>query len=112
GPKDLPWLGELESGAEGDWVEFRPEGEHRWEHLGEGGGAAEIDRVVAEMNQRLAAQTPEQREAARAASAKEAEAQAARQQRALPTAPPDPDDPRLDWRNWTSGAYVPPAGKG
>ncbi len=43
------YLGELESGFEGDWVEYRPEGEHRWEGLGEGGEAGRIDAVLEEM---------------------------------------------------------------
>ena len=55
-----PYLGELESGAEGDWVEYRPEWEHRWEGLGEGGEAEKIDKVLAEMAERRAKLTPEQ----------------------------------------------------
>jgi hypothetical protein len=50
------YLGELEGGVEEeDWIEYRPDGEHRWEGLGEGGDAAEIDRVLAEMAERHAA---------------------------------------------------------
>jgi hypothetical protein len=48
-PGDIRYLGELESGVEGDWVEYRPEGEHRWEGLGEGGEAERIDAVLEEM---------------------------------------------------------------
>jgi hypothetical protein len=67
---DRPWigagerghyLGELESGTEDDLVLYRPDGEHRWEGLGEGGEAAEIDRVVGEMKERLALEAPEKR---------------------------------------------------
>jgi hypothetical protein len=67
---DRPWIGagergqyrgELESGTEDDLVLYRPDGEHRWEGLGEGGEAAEIDRVVGEMKERLALEAPEKR---------------------------------------------------
>jgi len=105
-PGDLRYLGELEGGVEGDWVEYRPEGEHRWESLGEGGGAAEIDRVLAEMAARKAAMTPEEEAAEMAAIDAQIAADIEKQQKRLP--PPDPDDPRLDWRNWTGG-YVPPS---
>jgi len=47
-----PYAGELEIGAERDCVEFRPEGEHLWEGLGEGGEAEKIDRVLADMEAR------------------------------------------------------------
>ena len=100
-------LGELESGVEGDWVEYRPEGEHLWENLGEGGGAAEIDEVLAGIEARQAAMTPEERAAEAEADRAAVEAPRA-QQNFLPKPvlsgvegpEPDPDDPRLDWRNW------------
>jgi hypothetical protein len=103
------YLGQLESGVEGDWVEYKPDGEHRWESLGEGGEAAEIDRVVGEMQERLASRTPEQ--IAADEKEHEAEVQRMREQAALPPPgpEPDPDDPRFDWRNWTEGAYQPPS---
>jgi hypothetical protein len=120
GENDLRYLGELESGVEGDWVEYKPEGEHRWENLGEGGGAAEIDRVVAEIEARRAALTPEEIAAEQAEH--EAELAPMRAERDKPALPkpvlssaegPDPqlspDDPRLDWRNWQDGGYVPPS---
>lgn len=113
------FLGTLEIGAEEDLLAFRsgtcPEqgliGEHRWESLGEGGNAAEIDEAVASVQAAIAAQTPEQREADRAAA--RAEVEATRKEQALPAgwkpaAEPDPDDPRLDWRNWASGSYNEP----
>ncbi len=108
-PGDLRYLGELEGGAEGDWVEYRPDGEHRWEALGEGGGAAEIDRAVAEIEARRAARTPEEIAAEKAADAAEVQRISEARTKKLP-APrePDPDDPRLDWRNWTDEGYVPP----
>lgn len=53
------YLGELESGVEDDWVEYKPEGEHSWESLGEGGHAAEIDKVLAEMEARKLLPSPE-----------------------------------------------------
>jgi hypothetical protein len=101
------WLGELESGIEGDWVEYRPEGEHLWENLGEGGGAAEIDEAVAGIAARRAAMTPEERAAEAEADRAAIEAQRARQN-VLPGPEPDPDDPRLDWRNWGETGYTPP----
>lgn len=102
------YLGELESGVEGDWVEYRPEGEHRWENLGEGGEAEKIDKVLAEMAERRAKLTPEEIEAEKAQAAAAIRAETAKQQR-LP--PPDlsPDDPRLDWRNWSDAGYVEPS---
>jgi hypothetical protein len=53
------YLGELEGGTEDDWIEYRPEGEHRWENLGEGGQAAEIDEVLRGMKERKALPAPE-----------------------------------------------------
>jgi hypothetical protein len=119
------YLGQLESGVEGDWIEHRsgacPEqgrrGEHLWENLGEGGEAERIDQVVAGIEERRAKRTPEEIEAERAED--EAEVQRMREARARPALPvlsevegprpePDPDDPRADWSNWTSGSYVPP----
>ena len=108
-PGDLEYLGELESGVEGeDWVEYRPEGEHAWDNLGEGGNAAEIDQVVAGIHARQAALTPEERAAEAEADRAAIEAQHARQN-LLPKPEPDPDDPRLDWRNWGDKGYTPPA---
>ena len=107
------YLGQLESGVEGDWVEYAPEGEHRWEDLGEGGEAERIDRVLAGMEERKAAMTPEQIASEQAEH--EAEVQRMRAQQALPPVlslvegpptEPDPDDPRLDWRNWSDSGYV------
>ncbi|HMG47897.1 MAG TPA: hypothetical protein VK614_10605 [Allosphingosinicella sp.] len=104
GPEEAgDYLGELESGVEGDWVEYRPEGEHHWESLGEGGGAAEADRVVAGIEARRAALTPKQLEAQRAAWAEQARLQHEKQNKSLPAPLPDPDDARLDWRNWQDG---------
>jgi hypothetical protein len=105
------YMGELESGAE--WEDFVPfaEGEHGWEGLGEGGEAAEVDRVLAGMAERRARLTPEALDAEIAAELKRADAQAERQNLPLPKPgpDPDPDDPRLDWRNWESGTYTAPA---
>jgi len=101
------YLGELESGVEGDWVEYRPEGEHRWEGLGEGGEAEKIDQVLAGMAERRAAKTPEQLEAEEAEH--QAELQRMREQRTKALPPPqepDPDSPMLDWRNWTDAGYA------
>jgi hypothetical protein len=107
-PGDVRWLGELESGAGGeDWVEYRPEGEHAWDNLGEGGNAAEIDEVVAGIEARRAAMTPEERAAEAEADRAAVEAQRAQQQR-LPAPEPDPADPRLDWRNYDDNGYAPP----
>jgi hypothetical protein len=118
-PNNLRYLGELESGVEGDWVEYKPEGEHSWESLGEGGGAAEIDRVVAEIEDRRAAMTPEEIAAEKAGHEAEVRRMRAERDRAALPAPeePDPDslprtgsgDPRLDWRNWTDEGYKPPS---
>ncbi|HTU10163.1 MAG TPA: hypothetical protein VMG08_04620 [Allosphingosinicella sp.] len=106
------YLGALESGVEGDWIEYRPEGEHVWENLGDGGYAAEIDAVVAGMKARRAAMTSEERAAEAEAEAERAEAEA-EEMRALQCLPvkeePDPDDPGLDWRNWGENGYIPPA---
>jgi hypothetical protein len=66
-PGDVRWLGELESGVGGDCVEYRPEGEHAWEGLGEGGQAAEIDKVLAGIAEREAKRTPEEEAAEPAA---------------------------------------------
>jgi len=129
--EDAPhsFLGALESGyEEEDEIEFRsgdcPEApqseaggrgrsrEHRWEALGEGGNAAEIDRIVAEIEQRRAARTPDE------IAAEEAEEEAKRQRLreagdktlAAPALPKlSADDPELDWRNWTDGGYRAPA---
>jgi len=107
-PGDLEYLGELESGVEGeDWVEYRPEGEHAWDNLGEGGNAAEIDEVVAGIHARQAALTPEERAAEAEADRAAIEAQHARQN-LLPKPEPDPDDPKLDWRNWGRDGYAEP----
>ena len=98
------YLGQLESGYEYDDVEYKPDGEHYWEGLGEGGNAAEIDRVVGEMKERLAKETPEERAEREAEAEAAVQAQIARQ--SLPYKPdPDPDDPRLDWRNWDDDGY-------
>jgi hypothetical protein len=127
------YLGQLESGVEGDWVEYRsgacPEqgrrGEHRWENLGEGGEAEEIDRVVGGIKERLASETREARQARLAAEDALIQAQYEKANRPLPggaggqsPALPGPalsavegpvlsevegDDPRLDWRNWSGG---------
>jgi hypothetical protein len=111
-----PWLGELESGVEGDWVEYRPEAcpeqgrgrEHLWENLGEGGEAGRIDDVVAGIHARRAAMTPEELAAEAEAARAAVEAQRAKQN--VPPRPePDPDDPRFDWRNWDEAGYTPPA---
>jgi hypothetical protein len=99
------YLGQLESGFEGDWIEYRPAGEHRWEGLGEGGEAAEIDAVLAGIEARKASMTPEEIAAQRAAEEAMARAQHAKQSRpapgcigggtrALPAPEPDADDPR------------------
>lgn len=103
------YIGELESGSEGDWVEYRPEGEHAWEGLGEGGNAAEIDRVVAEIEDRRAKLTPEEIEAEKAEHEADVRRMREAQTSALP-APrePDPDSPMLDWRNWKDDGYAPP----
>jgi hypothetical protein len=101
------YLGELESGVEGDWVEYRPDGEHLWENLGEGGEAERIDRVVAGIAERRATLTPEEIEAERAED--KAEVRRMRERALPPPVEPDPDDPRLDWRNWTDGGYVQPS---
>lgn len=112
------YLGELELGAERDFVAYRPEAcpeqnrgsEHRWESLGQGGDAAEIDRVVAEVRESIAAKTPEQREAERALSLAAIEETCRKQ--ALPPGfqgEPDPDDPMLDCRNWSEAGYRPPS---
>jgi len=129
------YLGQLESGIEGDWIEYRPDAdpelglgrEHRWESLGEGGQAAEIDRVVAEMQARLAAESPEDRATREAAQDAMSRAAFAKANLPLPgylgaspalPAPvlsedegpePDADDPRLDWRNWQTGSYADPS---
>ena len=102
------YLGALESGVEGDWVEYRPEGEHAWENLGEGGEAEKIDEVLAGMAERRAAMTPEEIEAEKAEHEAEVRRMREEQARALP-APrePDRDSPMLDWRNWTGGGYAP-----
>jgi hypothetical protein len=108
------YLGQLESGLEGDWIDpegwQRPEGEHLWENLGTGGEAERIDRVVAEIEERRANRTPEE------IAAEQAEDEAvvrrmrkARETPALPKPEPDPDDLRFDWSNWTSGSYAPPS---
>ena len=113
GEAGASYLGALESGVEEeeDWVEYRPDGEHRWESLGEGGGAAEIDEVLAGIAARKAAATPAQIEAEQAETAAQIAAQIAAQRLALPK-PEDPelgpDDPRLDWRNWRDDGYRPP----
>jgi len=105
------YLGELESGVEGDWVEYRPEGEHSWENLGEGGNAAEIDAVLAGMAERRAAMTPEQLEAEEAEHRAELQRMREERTKALPPPKePDPDSPMLDWRNWSDGGYVAPSG--
>jgi hypothetical protein len=120
------YLGQLESGVEGDWIDRhpegwqRPDGEHLWENLGAGGEAERIDEVLAGMAERPAERTPEEIAAEQAEDEAEArrrrEAREARESPALPKPEPDPpalsevegDDPRLDWSNWTSGGYVPP----
>jgi hypothetical protein len=89
-PGDLTYLGELESGAGSeDWVEYRPDGEHAWENLGEGGNAAEIDEVVAGIEARRAAMTPEELAAEAEADRAAIEAQREQQQR-LPAPRPTP----------------------
>jgi hypothetical protein len=112
-PGDIRYLGELESGVEEVPPPFR-EGELSWEGMGEGGPNEEIERVVAGMEARLAAQSPEEPEAQAEAARREVEAECDKPAR---LEPPDPDslpstgsgDPRLDWSNWETGAYVPPA---
>jgi len=97
------YLGELEIGVEGDGVEFRPDGEHYWESLGEGGEAEKIDEVLAGMAERRAAKTPEQLEAAPEPDPpvlSEVESETTEGQR---------DDPSLDWRNWSDAGYEPPS---
>jgi hypothetical protein len=106
------YLGELEGGLEEDWVEYQPDGEHRWESLGEGGNAAGIDEALAGMAERQAALTPAQRDAEAKAARAAVDAQIAGQRLALPRpGEPElgPDDPRLDWRNWRGGGYHPPS---
>jgi ribosomal protein S18 acetylase RimI-like enzyme len=105
------YLGELEIGAERDWVEYKPEGEHSWENLGEGGQAAEIDKVLAGMAERRAAMTPEQIAAEEAEHKAEVQRMGEERTKRLapPAAEPDPDDPRLDWRNWSDDGYVAPS---
>ncbi|HYJ31484.1 MAG TPA: hypothetical protein VEW25_14225 [Allosphingosinicella sp.] len=112
------YLGELESGVEGDWVEYRPGacpeqgrgGEHLWENLGEGGEAERIDEVLAGMAERRAKLTPEEIAAEKAGHEAEVRRMREQQTRALPAPKePDPDDPRLDWRNWTGDGYVAPS---
>ncbi|TMJ20582.1 MAG: hypothetical protein E6G92_12860 [Alphaproteobacteria bacterium] len=113
------YLGQLESGAESDWIEYRPEGEHAWEGLGKGGEAAEIDEVLAGIEARKAAMTPDDLAAQRAAEDAMARDQHEKQNRplpgylgganpALPAPDLNPDDPMLDWRNWKEGAYTSP----
>ncbi|MBX3561168.1 MAG: hypothetical protein KF780_05085 [Sphingomonas sp.] len=114
-----PYVGELEIGDAPEEIAHRPDGEHRWESLGEGGHAAEIDRVVEEMQARLASEgtCPEPVEGPEARTAHVAAARAAtaasieHRTNALPAPVPDgveADDPQLDWRNWKTGEYVPP----
>jgi hypothetical protein len=108
-PGDLRYLGELESGVEGDWVEYKPEGEYSWENLGEGGQAEKVEEVLAGIAERRAAKTPEQLEAEEAEH--QAELQRMREERTKALPPPrepDPDSPMLDWRNWSEDGYAPP----
>ncbi len=105
------YAGELEIGDAPEEPPLRAPGEHRWESLGEGGPAEEIDHVVADMQARLAAESPEARAAREAAIDARAEAQFQRRQAGAALPPPnelDADDPKLDWRNWKSGQYAPP----
>jgi len=81
------YLGELELGADEDWVEYRPAGEHAWQNLGEGGGAAEIDRIVAGMAERKALLGPERQAAEAAAIDQQIRAEIAAQQRRPRPAP-------------------------
>jgi len=122
-PDDVRYLGELESGVEGDWVEYRPEGEHRWEGLGEGGEAGRIDAVLEEMK-RAREQGPgdpvtAQPENTAALPAPEVmpSPDPLGEPSFEPKPEPDPNslprtgsgDPRLDWRNWTDEGYMPPS---
>jgi hypothetical protein len=119
--------GELEGGFETEEPPLRAAGEHRWQSLGEGGNAAEIDRAVEEMRAHRAAESPEDRAVREAAIDAEVEAEFNRRQagaalpppneldapalslsRAQPRGEAEGDDLRLDWRNWKTGQYVAP----
>lgn len=111
-----PFAGELELGVEHDDDVFRAEGEHRWESLGEGGNAAEIDRVLAGMAARAAARSDDDRAAEAAAARAAIAADRERQQkvplrlsRTQPGGDVAADDPERDWENWTTGDDVAPA---
>lgn len=113
-------------GAESEELDFRPGGEHRWEGLGEGGNAAEIDRMVAEMAARKRLPSPHAGEGeppsggegegrhasgdAKAVRPEPAEGRSPPFDKPDPPAPDPlgPDDPRLDYRNWETGEYVAP----
>jgi hypothetical protein len=109
---DIRYLGDLESGVEDDWVEYRPEGEHRWEGLGEGGEAERIDAVLEEMKRarEQGAGHPATAQRGNTAALPAPEVAPSPDPLGEPSLEPEPspDDPRLDWRNWTDEGYTLP----